>query len=403
MLRPNTFALTALLALTTALGPLSVDMNLASLPAIEHAFAATTAEAQSTISVYLVGFALAQVVYGPVTDRYGRRPILLLAIGLFTLASAACAVAPSIVFLDTARFFQALGGAGGIVIARAIVRDLYAGARAGRELSLMGATMGLAPIIGPPIGGALQSAFDWRAAFILLVAVGVGITAVVWKLLPETLREPNPEPISLPSIVRGYGRFLRHGSYLAYVGIIACSYGGLFAWISGCAFVLQQVYHLTPLQFGIGFGISAAGYLLGTLAATHYVMHLGLGRIIGIGSALQAVGGLGMLLPVFVGLSSPITLLVGISLYLAGMGMNGPQAMAGALTPFPQHAGAASSLFGFVQQTWSAILGAAVGALLIFGEWPMSAAIAAMGLLALVIWAATRTTRRRPGKAAGAA
>jgi len=395
MLRPDTFALTALLALTTALGPLSVDMNLASLPAIERAFSATTAETQLTISVYLVGFAVAQIFYGPFTDRFGRKPILLGAIGLFTLASFACAVAPSIVLLDVARFFQALGGAGGIVIARAIVRDLYSGARAGRELSLMGATMGLAPIIGPPIGGVLQSAFDWRASFILLVAIGCGISFVVWRLLPETLRQPSPDPITVSTITRGYGRFLKHRLYLAYLGIIACSYGGLFAWISGSAFVLQQIYNLTPLQFGIGFGISAVGYLLGTLAASQLVMRLGIGTTIGIGAGLQALGGVLLLLPWFVGLSSATTILAAISFYLGGMGLNGPQAMAGALTPFPQHAGAASSLFGFVQQTWSAILGALVGALLVYGEWPMSAAIAAMGLLTLLIWALR--LRGRPG------
>jgi DHA1 family bicyclomycin/chloramphenicol resistance-like MFS transporter len=391
MLRPDTFALTALLALTTALGPLSVDMYLASLPAIETAFAATTAQAQLTISVYLVGFAVAQIIYGPFTDRYGRRPVLLFAIALFTVASLGCAVAPSIVALDAARFFQAVGGAGGIVIARAIVRDLYAGARAGRELSLMGATMGLAPIIAPVIGGALQSAFDWRATFILLVAVGAGISAMVWRLLPETLRRPASAPVSLPSMLRGYGHFLRNSSYLSYLGLIVCSYGGLFAWISGSSFVLQQIHGLDPLQFGIGFGVSAAGYLLGTLAASHLVMRLGLSGTIGIGAIMQAAGGALMLLQSATGLSSAIGLLAAVSLFLAGMGMTGPQAMAGALTPFPQQAGAASSLFGFVQQTWSAILGAIVGALLVYGEWPMSAAIAVMGLLALVIW----TTRCR--------
>lgn len=393
MLRPNTFALTALLALITALGPLSVDMNLASLPDIERAFSASTAAAQSTISVYLVGFALAQIIYGPITDHYGRRPVLIGALGLFTVATIACAAAPSIETLDIARFIQALGGAGGVVIARAIVRDLYVGARAGRELSLMGATMGLAPIIGPVIGGALQSAFDWRASFILLIAIGASFMLVTWQLLPETLRQQSKGPISFVAVVRGYGRFFRSGSYIAYLGIIACSYGGLFAWISGAAFVLQQTYRLTPFEFGLAFGISSAGYLVGTLVATRFVMQLGIGRAIGIGATLQALGGLLMLLPALFGVSSAVGLLVAISLYLAGMGLSGPQAMAGALTPFPQHAGAASSLFGFVQQTWSAILGAIVGVLLVHGEWPMSGAIAVMGIVTLAIWAGSRARR----------
>jgi DHA1 family bicyclomycin/chloramphenicol resistance-like MFS transporter len=282
------------------------------------------------------------------------------------------------------------------VIARAIVRDLYSGARAGRELSLMGAVMALAPIIAPVIGGALQMAFDWRASFALMLAMGGGIILVAWKLLPETVQLPSGESISLPAIFRGYGRFLRDRDYLAYLGIIACSYGGLFAWISGSAFVLQQVYDLDPLAFGIGFGISAAGYLLGTLAASHLVMRCGIGPTIGIGAVAQAAGGLLMLIPALAGMSSAFGILAAVSLYLAGMGMTGPQAMAGALTPFPQHAGAASSLFGFVQQTWSAMLGAMVGALLGLGEWPMSMAIALMGVLTLAIWLRTRDSKPAP-------
>ena len=394
MLRPDTFALTALLALLTAMGPLSVDMYLASLPAIERALSATTAQVQLTISIYLVGFALAQVIYGPLCDRYGRRPVLLAALGIFTVATLLCAAAPTIVVLEGGRFVQALGGAGATVIARAIVRDLYSGARAGRELSLMGATMALAPIVAPVIGGALQIVFGWRASFILMVAVGTGIAAVVWRLLPETLLRRSPEPISIGSIVRGYGGFLRTSSFRAYLGIIACSYGGLFAWISGSAFVLQQIYGLDPFTFGIGFGISTAGYLLGTLVATKIVMRIGIGSTIGIGATVQALGGSIMLLPEIFGFSSAVWILAAIAMYLGGMGLTGPQAMAGALTPFPQQAGAASSLFGFVQQTWSAMLGAAVGALLVYGAWPMAAAIACMGLLTLLIWAVTRDARQ---------
>jgi DHA1 family bicyclomycin/chloramphenicol resistance-like MFS transporter len=386
MLRPDTFALTALLALMTSLGPLSVDMYLASLPAIEQALSATAAQAQLTISIYLAGYALAQIGYGPLSDRYGRRPVLLAALALFTLATLVCAAAPSIGLLNAARFVQAIGAAGAAVIARAIVRDFYAGARAGRELSLMGAVMALAPIIAPVIGGGLQIAFGWRASFVLMLVMGGGIAVMAWKLLPETLRQRSSDPISLPAILRGYGRFLRDRGYLAHLGIIAFTYGGLFAWISGSSFVLQQIYALDPLQFGIGFGISAGGYLLGTLVASQMVMRLGIGATIGVGAAAQAAGGVLMLLPALLGVSSAIGILAAVSLYLAGMGLTGPQAMAGALTPYPQQAGAASSLFGFVQQAWSALLGALVGALLVHGEWPMSAAIALMGILTLLVW-----------------
>src|SRR6516162_3837811 len=149
MLRPDTFGLTAMLALLTAVGPLSVDMYLPSLPDIGRELAAPPAQVQLTISFYLIGFALGQIVYGPLSDRHGRKPVLLTALALFSTAGLACAFAWSIEVLIVARLFQAFGGAGAVVLARAIVRDLYHDARAGREFSLMGAIMGLAPIVAP--------------------------------------------------------------------------------------------------------------------------------------------------------------------------------------------------------------------------------------------------------------
>ena len=395
MLRPETFALTATLALLTALGPLSMDMYLASLPDIARLMAATTADTQLTISIYLVGFAISQIFYGPFSDRYGRRPVLLFALAFFTVASIVCAAAQSIEMLIAARFVQALGGAGAAVIARAIVRDLYSGARAGRELSLMGAVMALAPIIAPMFGGALHIAFGWQANFLLMVAAGVVIAVIVWKLLPETLPQASAEPISLVSIVKGFGGFLADARYLAYLGILTFSFGGLFAWISGSAFVLQRIYLLNPFEFGVAFGVSCAGYLAGTLTAAKLVMRAGLGLTIGVGVVAQALGGLFMVLAVALGWTSALWILLAMALYLAGLGFTVPQAMAGALTPYPDRAGAASSLFGFVQQSWSALLGAAVGHLLGNSAWPMAAAIAAMGVGSLLIWVATRHVREQ--------
>ena len=399
MLRPDTFALTALLALMTALGPLSMDLYLASLPDIARLMQATTADAQLTISVYLAGFAIAQILYGPVSDRYGRRPILLFALALFIAASLACAAATSIEILIAARVLQGVGGAGVIVIVRAIVRDLYAGPRAGRELSLIGAVMALAPIIGPAIGGALHIAFGWRSNFLFVVVAGIIVGAIVWKLLPETLRQPVKEPLTIGSFFSGFAEFLTDGRYLAYLGIITCSFAGLFAWISGSSFVLQQIYGLNPFEFGVAFGVSCAGYLIGTLIAAKLVMRAGIGLTIGVGALAQALGGLFMVLAVAMGWISSVWMLLAIALYLFGLGFTGPQAMAGALTPFPARAGAASSLFGFVQQSWSAIVGAAVGHLLGASAWPVAVAVALMGVASLAIWAMTRRVRLGPDRA----
>ena len=397
MLRPDTFALTALLGLVTALGPVSTDMYLPSMPDISRVLGATVAEVQLTLSSYLAGYALGQIAYGPFSDRYGRRPVLLFALALFCIANLACALASSIEALIAARTLQALGGSGAIVVTRAIVRDLYAGARAGRELSLMGAIMAIAPIVAPLVGGVLQTAFGWRANFIVTFGVGVIATILVWRSLPETLSRRAPEPLTFGGAVRVYAGLLQNRAYLAHLGIVAASFAGLFAWISGSPFVLQDIYGLSPFGFSLAFVVGSLGFMLGTLLATQLVMRAGLDRTLGWGSLALAAGGLALTASLALGATSVAALVLPIALYLFGLGLALPQAMAGALTPFPDRAGAASSLIGFVQQASAATLGAVVGHTLGQTAWPMAAAVAAMGCLALLVWSASRRVRAPTG------
>jgi MFS transporter, DHA1 family, multidrug resistance protein len=393
MLRPNTFAFTAVLALLTAVGPLSVDMYLPSLPDIGRELASPPAHVQLTISFYLVGFALGQIVYGPISDRYGRKPVLLVALAFFSIAGVACAFAPSIEVLIVARFFQAVGGSGAVVLARAIVRDLYCDTRAGREFSLMAAIMGIAPTIAPLIGSALQFAFGWRAIFIGLLALGSAAAVVVWCILPETLKSRAPESVSPLSMMRVYRTFMRNSAFLAHLGIVTCSFMGLFAWISGASFVLQDLYGLSAPQFAVAFALGSAGGMLGAALAARIVTHIGLDRTIGLGGLALAAGGLAMVAAVTLGLTSAASLVLPAALYLVGFGLAVPQGFAGALSPFQDRAGAASSLVGFVQQTSAAALGVIVGHMLGQTAWPLALAMAAMGCLALVIWMFSRGIR----------
>jgi MFS transporter, DHA1 family, multidrug resistance protein len=393
MLRPGTFALTLLLASLTGLGPISTDMYVPSLPAIGHALHAPIEQVQLTISSYLIGFATGQILYGPISDRFGRKPVLLAALTLYGIASVICAATQSIEALIAARAVQALGGAGAIVLARAVVRDFYSGVRAGRELSLMGSIQAFAPIMAPVIGGVLQTAFGWRASFILLVIVAALAGSATARLLPETLHKPTPGPFSLITMGRLYRSVLEHRSFLAHLGIMATTFVGLYAWVSGASIVIQGVYGLSPLAFGLTYAVGSLGYMLGTNIAVRSVMRLGLDHMIGLGAATMGLGGLTMAAVTALGLSDVAWLVLGMTIYLAGMGLAMPQTMASALTPFPDRAGSASSLLGFSQQSSAAIAAAAIGAFLGRSAWPVAGTVAAMGCLAFSIWALTRHVR----------
>ncbi len=393
MLRPGTFALTLLLALLAGMGPLSVDMYLASLPDMSRLLAAPTAQVQLTISFYLVGFAIAQVFYGPLSDRHGRKPVLLAALAIYLMATLACSLATSIETLIAARFMQAVGSSGAIVLARAVVRDMYDGAQLGREMSRIAAMMAVAPLVAPLFGGVLQTAFGWRSNFVALFIYGATAAAMVWLLLPETLRARAPEPVSPLSILRSYRRFLGERMFVIHLGMAICCMSGLFAWISTSAFILQDIYGLSPLAFGITFAVASSGYLFGASIGARRVMRWGAGPSMGLGAALMAVGGLGTLLAVWFGSHEAIGLVLAVALYMTGMGLAWPLAQAGALLPFPDRAGAASSLLGFLTQTNSAMVGAVLGHLLGSTAWPFAIASALAGCCALLLWTLTRRPR----------
>jgi DHA1 family bicyclomycin/chloramphenicol resistance-like MFS transporter len=385
MLRPDTLALTALLALLTAVGPMSVDLYLPSLPELGRVFGASVPQVQLTLSGYLLCFAIGQIVFGPISDHVGRKPVLLAALSLYVAVCLSCLFATSIEMLIALRCLQALGVAGAPVLARAIVRDLYQGVRAGRELARMGSITALAPVVAPSLGGVLQATFGWRASFLGMAALGLCAILLVTRLLPETMKQPPKHPMSFLSIVSGYGIFLRHRSFRIYLAIVAASYGGLFAWISGSSFVLQDLYGLSSLVFGVVFAAATLGYGLGTLLAARLVGRIGIDRTIVCGGLALAAGGLAMAAAIAMGATSPAALALPMAVYLCGLGLAMPQSMAGALTPFPERAGAASSLLGFLQQATASAIGIVVGQMLGSSALPLAAVIAAMGVLALAL------------------
>ncbi len=250
-LRPGTFRLTVLLALLTSMGPLSTDMYLPSLPDISQSMGTDDARTQLTLSVFLFGFAAGMLIYGPLADRLGRKPVLLSGLILFVLASIGCTFSPTIDVLIAGRFVQALGAAGPVVLARAIVRDLYRGPEAGRMLSHMGAIMGLVPAIAPVLGGVLHEAFGWRIIFAIIAALGLALLVLGAFSLPETLKNANRRASSPRQILRDYRHLLQNRGFRFYVAFACLSFAGLFAFISGSSFVLQDNYGLSPQIYGL--------------------------------------------------------------------------------------------------------------------------------------------------------
>lgn len=394
MFKADTMAMTALLALLTAFGPVATDMYIPSMPDIGRLLATDASSVQLTLSAYLAGFAVGQIIYGPLSDHYGRKPVLLAALGLFCAASLACAAAPNIEALIAARALQALGGSGAIVLARAIVRDLYTGARAGRELSRMGAIMSFAPVLAPLIGGIVQAWFGWRANFIIIVAVGMATIAITWRSLPETLPHRPVAPIAISGAIRSSATIASNRVFWANLGIVALSYAGLFAWISGSPFVLQNLYGLSAFEFSIAFAIACIGSLVSAAVAASLVMRIGMDCVIGLGTFALGAGGVAMVASLACGLPPVTSFVLAMALYNAGLMFAMPQAIACAMMPFPDRAGAASSLIGFVQQISAAMLGAVVGHMLGQSAWPLAATLAATGCLALALWVGSRSLRR---------
>ncbi len=394
MLVPGTLALTLLLAALAASGPLSTDFYLPSMPEIATQLHASPSEVQFTISLFLFGFAAGQIAYGPFSDRHGRKSVLLLSMGIFLIATVLCAMSTSVEMLIGARVLQAFGGAGGVVLSRAVVRDLYSGRQAAREMSIISSVMALAPVLAPMFGGMAQAAFGWRGVFGVLGVLGAVVALATYVWLPETLKARAAERVSVASIWQSYRVILRNRAYRAYLAMCTAIYSGLLAWLAGSAFLLQNVYKLTAFEFGFVFALGSAGFLIGSNIGARIVIRLGIDTVIGIGAVLATVGGAIFFLALYIGVTSSLAVVLPMTVYLAGLGMVLPQSIAGAMTPFPDRAGAASSLFGFIQQAVAALCGALVGLTLDRGAMPLAAAVAIMGTATLAIWLATRGIRK---------
>ena len=383
MLKLTSPATVAVLAALTALGPLATDMYLPAMPEMAEALNTGPDQVQLTLSLYMAGFALAQLLCGPVSDRFGRRPIMIGGFILFLAASLLCAFAPSIEWLLTGRFLQAFGGAAGPVLARAAVRDIYAPTEAGRVLSYMASTMAMAPALAPVVGAGLLMFFGWQSIFMLLSLYAVVMLLILALLMPEPLPAERRQSVAPGVILANFRMLLTQRSFVGYTLINASGFAGLFAFLSGSSFVLIEYMGLSPLQYGIGFTLIVAGFFSGTLFSGRYSHRLGRDRLLLLASLLCALSGSSMATLALGGVHQPWAVIGPHIVFLFGFGIVMPQSMAGALAPNPQCAGSASSLFGFLQMTIAALGGALVGQFHDGTSRTMAMAIALGGLVAL--------------------
>ncbi|MDX1634474.1 MAG: multidrug effflux MFS transporter [Marinobacter sp.] len=354
---------TILLAAAVALGPLAMDMYLPALPALRDSLATSTDQVQLTLSIYMVGFALAQLICGPLADRFGRKPVMVGGFVLFALASIGCALASSIETLLLCRFLQAFGGSAGPVLGRAAVRDIYTPREAARIMAILASIMALAPAIAPTLGGLLLGSFGWPAIFLALGGYALVMAVVVAVGIPEPLAPANRQSLRLGSLWRNYRSIGVDPSFLGYTLTNAFTFGGLFAFLSGASFVLIDFLGVQPRHFGYYFALVVAGYIAGNLAAVRLGSRLPPDRIMARGIALCVAGGLAGAALAVMEVYHVMATMAPQVLFMVGVGMILPQTLAGALANFPHMAGSASALLGFIQMSLAALLGMLVGQL----------------------------------------
>ena len=384
MLRPQSVAVTLLLATLSAFSPLSTDLYLPSLPELTRAFHVSVSLSQLTLSAFLVGFALGQLIYGSLSDRFGRRPTLLAGMALYLAATIACMLAPSIETLIVARAFQAIGACAPIVIARAIVRDVHEPVEAARVLSHIASAMTLAPMVGPILGSYLTVWYGWRSNFAVLVAFGVLAIVAVAFMLGETNTRKDLDAMKLGRMASYVRELARHSAYPGFVVTVTAAFSGIFAFLSGASFVLIEGFGVRTERFGLYFAIIVIGYLLGTQIAGRLVRRKGIERIVRLGTVFVMVAGLADAGLAWMHIARPMAVIGPQFFYMIGCGMVMPLGMAGAVGPFPRMAGLASAAMGFIQMTVAAVVGILVGQLYDGSAVPMATAIAFMGCTSCV-------------------
>lgn len=359
-----------LLAVASALGPIGMQILLPAIPIIREYFQVSTEIAQLTLSLSMLSIAFGTLFYGPLADQFGRKPVLLLGLGITILGSVLCYFAPSIELLILSRIIQSFGGAAGLVLARAIIRDVYGPDDAARVIATLVMIMVVLPMLSPALGGELSSRFGWKSVFIVMACLSSLVLLLSQFLLSETLREPQ-QFSGIRSLLGSFYSLMYSPAFRGYSLCVAFVSVVFFSFIAGAPEIMVSAFERPPTEYGYYFIMVTSGFILGNEVARRFGKKFGVNRMIKVGVSVSIIGILIAIGSQFSGIKHPLILFAPIALTIFGNGVTLPNAQASAINEFPQLAGTASGLTGFLQMAFSALFAQLVSILFNGTAYPL--------------------------------
>ena len=381
-----------ILALLSAVGPLAIDLYLPALPAIQDSLGAAEAGTQATLSLYFIGFGLAQLIYGPLADQVGRKPPLYVGLGIFGVASVACALAPTVETLAIARLVQGLGGAAVMVVPRAVIRDLHTGNEATRLMAMIMLVISVSPMLAPYLGSLLLKLGDWRLIFWVLVGATLVCLVILATALPETLAPSRRRPVNIRNLASGCLHLLTHREFMLLTFVGGFGMASFFVFLASAPFVYTGQFGLSTDEFALAFAVNALGFFAASQAAAPLGMRFGAMPVLIRGTMGFAIFALALLGLSFAGLASLPVIIAMLFLANACLGLVIPTGMVLALEEHGEMAGLASSLGGTLQMLAGGLMVIAAGPFFDGTARPMIATIAICAVLAFGLALFLKTT-----------
>ena len=374
-----------LLAAVSALGPVGMQILLPALPVIKQKFFVTNDVAQLTLSLSMLAIAIGTLVYGPLSDKFGRKRVMLVGIVITIFGSIVCFVADSIMLLISGRFIQAFGGAVGLVLARAIVRDVYGSEEAARVIATLVMVMVVLPMMSPALGGELMQRFGFESVFIVIAFASAIAFVFLFLWLPETLAKPVPFE-GVKSMLMTFSKLFASRIFCGYAFCVTFVSVVFFSFISAAPEIMVSVLKRPPTEYGYYFIMIPAGFMTGNYVARHYGRTISIDNMIAIGASIGVIGIVLALLLQTLGMSSPVALFLPIALAVFGNGITLPNAQAAAINEFPEYAGTASGLTGFLQMAVSSVAAQAVALIFNGTVYPLLGLMLVASIISLLMF-----------------